>query len=493
MASLRNAWKKLSLKRKIIVMTLYAIILTVCIILFSTIVLNSVLDDYKTYMSQSSICYELQEALQNESTKFLAYTRERSAQNKAEMLEAYQETEEIVNNLPFKYEEIGEERYAITWNIQNGYAGYKVYRDTFFWLNQNSENYVGELYRVIEIQEDLSEYALRLVEATLEQGNLVYENRAFFLKVMPWLIISSTGFLLISIFLYFYRFARNLVEPLVVMAEDSRKMTVHEYQTPELITNREDELGELIYAFNKMKLATGDYIYAIERLHEEEMKNKEKEKHLDDARLEVLKSQVNPHFLFNTLNMISCMAKLEDADTTDRMIISLSNLFRYNLRTVEQEVYLEQELEVLDDYIYIQQMRFDNRIQYHKKIQVDETVVKIPSFTLQPIVENAFIHGLSNTEQGGEIVLHAWMEDMNLMLSITDNGSGMSEDRLEEVRQDLKQGQGLGRGIGIGNISRRIHMLYETGRFEIDSEENKGTVVTITIPQGVVKGEVEHV
>ena len=132
MASLRNAWKKLSLKRKIIVMTLYAIILTVCIILFSTIVLNSVLDDYKTYMSQSSICYELQEALQNESTKFLAYTRERSAQNKAEMLEAYQETEEIVNNLPFKYEEIGEERYAITWNIQNGYAGYKVYRDTFF-------------------------------------------------------------------------------------------------------------------------------------------------------------------------------------------------------------------------------------------------------------------------------------------------------------------------------------------------------------------------
>jgi len=228
-------------------------------------------------------------------------------------------------------------------------------------------------------------------------------------------------------------------------------------------------------------------------LHEEEMKNKEKEKHLDDARLEVLKSQVNPHFLFNTLNMISCMAKLEDADLTDRMIISLSNLFRYNLRTVEQEVYLEQELEVLDDYIYIQQMRFDNRIQYHKKIQVDETVVKIPSFTLQPIVENAFIHGLSNTEQGGKITLHAWLEDMNLMLSITDNGSGMSKDRLEEVRQDLKQGQGLGSGIGIGNISRRIHMLYETGRFEIDSEEHKGTVVKITIPQEVVKGEVEHV
>ncbi len=493
MVGMKNAWKKLSVKRKIIVITLYAIVWTVCIIFFSTIVLNSVLDDYKDYMSQSSICYELQEALQNESSKFLAYTRERSAQNKEEMLSACEETEKIVKNLPFDYEEIGEERYAITWNIQNGYAGYKVYRDTFFWLNSDGENYVEELYRVIDIQEDLSEYALRLVEATLEQGNLVYENQELFLKAAPWAIIGLTSLLIISIFLYFYCFARDLVEPLIAMAEDSRKMAIHEYQTPELITDRKDEIGELVHAFNKMKLATGDYIHAMERLHEEELKNKEKERRLDAAKLEVLKSQVNPHFLFNTLNMISCTAKLEEADLTDRMIISLSNLFRYNLRTVEQEVYLEQELEVLDDYIYIQQMRFDNRIRYHKKIQVDETVVKIPSFTLQPIVENAFIHGLSNTEQGGIIELHAWMADENLMLSITDNGSGMSKDRLCAVREDLAQGEGLGRGIGIGNISRRIRMLYETGKFEIDSEENKGTVVTITIPQEAVKGEVEYV
>ena len=163
------------------------------------------------------------------------------------------------------------------------------------------------------------------------------------------------------------------------------------------------------------------------------------------------------------------------------------------MRTVEQEVYLEQELEVVDDYIYIQQMRFDNRIQYRKRIQVDEKVVKIPSFTLQPIVENAFIHGLSSMEQGGKVELHVWMEDMDLIVSIIDNGAGMSRERLEKVRQDLELGEDLTRGIGIGNISRRIHMLYETGKFEIDSKENQGTVVKITIPQEVVKGEVEHV
>ena len=161
---------------------------------------------------------------------------------------------------------------------------------------------------------------------------------------------------------------------------------------------------------------------------------------MEDARLEVLKSQVNPHFLFNTLNMISCMAKIEEAKLTDKMIISLSNLFRYNLRTVEQEVFLEQELEVLDDYIYIQQLRFDNRIQYRKEILVDDSMVKIPSFTLQPIVENAFVHGLSNVEQGGEVVLRAWMEDEQLMLTISDNGVGMSKEDAANIRRIKNRG-----------------------------------------------------
>ncbi len=87
--------------------------------------------------------------------------------------------------------------------------------------------------------------------------------------------------------------------------------------------------------------------------------------------MEMLKSQVNPHFLFNTLNMISCMARLEDAETTDKMIVSLGSLFRHNLRTKQQEVTLEEELDGLEDYIYLQQMRFDGRITVEKQILVD--------------------------------------------------------------------------------------------------------------------------
>ena len=114
------------------------------------------------------------------------------------------------------------------------------------------------------------------------------------------------------------------------------------------------------------------------------------EKQLSGARLELLKSQINPHFLFNTLNMIACMAKLEEAVTTERMISSMSSLFRYNLKTSEQIVTLARELKVVQDYMYIQQMRFGSRILYSCDLKVDAEQAMIPAFTLQPVVENAW-------------------------------------------------------------------------------------------------------
>jgi sensor histidine kinase YesM len=197
----------------------------------------------------------------------------------------------------------------------------------------------------------------------------------------------------------------------------------------------------------------------------------------------MLKSQVNPHFLFNTLNLISCMARLEDAPDTDRMILSLSGIFRYNLRTKEQIVLLDQELEALDDYIHIQQTRFGGRITYRKQIEVDPTGVSIPSFTLQPIVENAFIHGLSRCEQNGRIFLRIWQKDDNLYLSVMDNGAGMDENQLAELKNRMMRSEQTGRGIGLGNISRRISMLYPEGDLRIHSKPNRGTVIQCIIPQ----------
>ena len=199
--------------------------------------------------------------------------------------------------------------------------------------------------------------------------------------------------------------------------------------------------------------------------------------------MELLKSQINPHFLFNTLSMIACTAKLEEAETTEKMIISMSSLFRYNLKTSEQIVALKQELDVVQNYIYIQKMRFGSRVAYETDIRTDAGRIRIPAFTMQPIVENAIIHGLSKKEAGGRIIVRAWERENQVVISVADNGLGMDSQRLRELRDGLKGGKTAKVGIGLGNISKRIHNMYQRGNVQIYSTEGRGTVIQMVIPQ----------
>ena len=181
--------------------------------------------------------------------------------------------------------------------------------------------------------------------------------------------------------------------------------------------------------------------------------------------------------------MISCMARLEDASATDQMIVRLGGLFRHNLRTKAQVIPLEEELDGLDDYIYLQQMRFDGRITVEKEVLVDPAAVRVPSFTLQPIVENAFSHGLKACEEGGRILLRVWQRDDRLFLTVADNGRGMSPGELDALQQKIRRSEQTGRSIGLGNIFRRVSMLYPDGSMKIFSREGHGTVVRFEIPQ----------
>ena len=142
-----------------------------------------------------------------------------------------------------------------------------------------------------------------------------------------------------------------------------------------------------------------------EQLHREAMERAEMEKRLETTRMDLLQSQIKPHFLFNTLNSISGMAEIEDAEVTDSMIRSLSRLFRYNLHTSDQFVSLSQELEVARDYLYLQKMRFGDRVQYEVLPEPGSSEaqklgdINVPVFLLQPLVENAVLHGIAKKEQ----------------------------------------------------------------------------------------------
>ena len=443
-------------------------------------------------VQESHVVYlMMQEALEQERRAFETCVREFSGENLAQYREACDATRAAMDAMPFDYEQIGRERYARTWNILHGYDGYCIHRDALMAADPEDPGYVDQMYRVLEMQEYLAEYALFLVQATIAQNNDSYRIHALLYDALPWIYVVLAAATLGVMGLVIQQFSGSIVDPLVVLSQASRKMEENDFSGEDLAVRSQDELGQLTAAFNAMKRAMGGHIATLEEknrmaqlLHREEMDRVALQRDLDNTRLEMLRSQVDPHFLFNTLNMISCMARLEDAATTDRMILSLSAIFRYNLRTKAQEVWLEEELKVLEDYLYLQHMRFDDRIACRMDLKVDPAQVRIPSFTLQPVVENAFRHGLKDMESGGRILLRIWQDEGGVQVSIADNGKGMTGEELGDLYRRIEESEQTGRGIGLGNISRRIHMLYgDSGRFSIHTRPGRGAVIRMTIPQ----------
>lgn len=487
---LRNIWLTISIKKKIGIFAAMVILIMALSATFSICIMNFSLGGFNTILNDNSRCHDFQEALDLEIESFADYIRDATPDTRDQYVLSCVRTERCLRSLPFDYARIGTERYARTWSILNGYEIYQAYRDELAETQVRESDFVERLYRVYKMQEYLQTYARRLVQVTLKEGNDSYQEKVPVFYNMPYLILAIS-----AVFMGFVMFltkilSNALVSPAVLLAQCARKIAKNDFTGEDPSVENRDEMGELVRAFNKMKRSTKGYIDTLkenhrmsELLHREEIERVEMEKQLSGARLELLKSQINPHFLFNTLNMIACMAKLEEAVTTERMISSMGSLFRYNLKTSEQIVTLARELKVVQDYMYIQQMRFGSRILYSCDLKVDAEQAMIPAFTLQPVVENAMVHGLSKKEQGGRVHVRIWEQGNRLVISVADTGLGMSEERLAEVTEAMKERRTSRIGIGLGNIYKRIHMMYKQGEFRIASIEGRGTVIQMFIPQ----------
>ena len=487
---IRSTWQQVSIRSKTLVWLGTVTVLMVIMMTITSSMRNRVMAELKRLQENDTRCYAVQEALNTERDALEQLLDTRSQTDLQAYCDACAASELALDALPEGYGQLGEERSARTWNLHNGYQGYREYRDALVAMEPDDPDFSAAHYRVLEMLEDLSIYALRLGQATMEQGSEIYHRTIHTYQVLPLVSVFLLMLMLAASTAIFDLFDKSLIRPILQMSSQSRHIADSHFDLPDLQARSNDEVGELIQAFNRMKHATRDHITTLEEknriesdLHRQQLERLELEQNLDHTRLEMLKSQVNPHFLFNTLNLISCMARLEDAPDTDRMILSLSGIFRYNLRTKEQIVLLEQELEALQDYIHIQQTRFDGRISYRSEILVDPMQVSLPSFTLQPIVENAFLHGLSSREENGRILLRIWQEGDILYVSVADNGVGMTPAQLSGLKKLMQQSEQTGRGIGLGNISRRIAMLYPEGDLRIYSRENRGTVIQCLIPQ----------
>jgi two-component system, LytTR family, sensor kinase len=206
-----------------------------------------------------------------------------------------------------------------------------------------------------------------------------------------------------------------------------------------------------------------------------EMNLEQNQQLLLKARLDALTSQINPHFLFNTLNTVSSLIRF-DPDMARGVVLKLSNILRRLLRKHETFVPLREELEFIDNYLDIEVIRFGrDKLQIFKEIDEEALDMFVPSMLLQPMVENSIKHGLDPRLAGGEIHIRTRRHDGRLLIEIADNGLGISAERLTEV---------YGGGIGISNVHERLRLLYgDQFKMDIRSQEGQGTQIHIEIPE----------
>lgn len=217
-----------------------------------------------------------------------------------------------------------------------------------------------------------------------------------------------------------------------------------------------------------------------QRYRERELKAYQLEARLAQAQLQVLKMQLHPHFLFNTLHAISTLMH-RDVEAADRMIARLSDLLRISLETVGvQEVPLKQELEFLGKYLEIQQTRFRDRLGVDINVAPETLDARVPNLILQPLVENAIRHGIIPRVAPGRIEIHAWRDNGTLQLEVRDNGRGLDAESQETLKE----------GLGLSNTRARLSQLYGAEhRFSLRNNPAGGLVVSLAIPFSESAGE----
>ena len=206
---------------------------------------------------------------------------------------------------------------------------------------------------------------------------------------------------------------------------------------------------------------------------------------LRTSELKSLQMQMNPHFLFNTLNMIAKTAYIEEAEKTVFLLKKTSQLLRYSLDYMGKSVTLGQELESLGNYVYLQEQRFGKRILFEFDLDESFHQTKIPCLILQPLVENSIIHGVGAFVEGGRVLIQTKYEQKSGrgLIRIADNGCGMDGQTLALVRERLSSDEEQREKLGLANVCRRLQIFFEErANMEIRSTALKGTAVEIMVP-----------
>ena len=309
------------------------------------------------------------------------------------------------------------------------------------------------------------------------------------LEVFSMLILIAV---LISELVFTLFLTRSLTAPLETLSREANEISAGNFDVPAIPVTGNDEVSVVSTAFNEMVSSIRGYIVQLKTSMEHENELRENELLMDaelkDAELKYLQAQINPHFLFNTLNAGAQLALLEQADTTYRYLQNVASFFRSKTNREKQVTTLADEISLVDNYIYIINVRFSGSIAYEKMIDDDLTNVSMPSMILQPIVENAINHGFRDLTRPKKVILSVYGLGNSTAISIRDNGHGMTQEQIRQILTGNVPVRAKGdetNGVGIGNVVNRLQLFYNTEDvIDITSAgPEEGTEVILYIPK----------
>ncbi|MCT2536678.1 sensor histidine kinase [Aquibacillus koreensis] len=329
--------------------------------------------------------------------------------------------------------------------------------------NVRTEMYDGERYLLATNDSGISNF--RFESAMSLQGLHNKSQTIFHVSLLSGLVSLAIAILLIAFASY------RLLGPLKTVVSGMKSIKEGKLDT-RIKVKSNDELAYLGNSFNEMI----DFIQSlIKNVYQTQLDQRE-------AELTALQAQLNPHFLYNTLDMLRSKLYLQDDFENADLVVALSQMLRYAIEPASTTTTIKDELHQINNYLTIQKSRFEEEL--HINMDVDDEVYdcSIVRLLLQPIVENVFVHGFRDQVDENKIHIKAYKQQSFLMIEVQDNGCGMNQAAIEQIYQRRSRGEKTN-GIGMANVIRRIALMYDDPhRLEIESEEGKGTLVRLILP-----------
>lgn len=469
-----------SLKGKLLAYTVLVLLLMSALAIYSLIITATYRRQVDTMFTRNLRLNEIKQDLELVNGELVVYLSTKSSTSlnnfmmnsdslqvlttkSLEDIKIYNEEELMlfdIRNMVFRYLE--EANFAVSEKRKSDVTAYTQRYNNSLKIKEYINQYINEL-NIRQLDSNAQKYVYmtkQIKNASLLNGLLIVN------------IIILSLFIMIKV-------TNRMINPILSLTQSAMHIAKGEFQTEEVVVHTNDEIQILATAFDTMKGNIYTYIEELKekaeteaKLNFQQVENLKMQALLENARLYALQSQMNPHFLFNSINAGVQLSMMEGAEKTSEFLECMSRLFRYNIGHIDEAVTVGQEIENIKDYFELLKVRFGDLIRFHCEIEEQCLEDIMPPLIIQPLVENAYIHGLSKKEEGGNIWVRGFYHEDYSEVQIEDDGMGMEQGRKQASN-----------GIGLKNVIERMELFYKQKELvEIHSELGCGTIFILHIP-----------